>query len=171
LDQTGAAITVIRCIGFERVGDARMHCEKFRGGHPEPTPRGRAYAMNSMPGKIVAGTMVWEASFEYVGLGEDAAAAKRRLQKSLPELLRAPGSAPASPSCSATTSGSTGSEPEVRDHSPWPEMLPPTVGDQQQVESELQVFSSHLIPWLDDRDPTSPPSSQMRRPPSSPTRR
>jgi len=172
LDTTGAAITVIRCIGFERVGDARMHCEKFRGGHPEPTPRGRAYAMNTMPGKVVAGTMVWEANFEYVGLGEDAGAAKRRLRESLPELLCRPGSAPGSsaPSPSASPQVSPQSEPDVRDHSPWPEMLPPTVGDQRHSESEHQVFTRHLVPWLDDS--CDPPShmSQSSSPKKSATR-
>merc|ERR1712100_938325 len=87
LDTAGAAITVVRVIGFERVGDARLHCEKYRGGHPEPTPRGRAYALNTAPGKIIAGTMVWEAGFEFVGLGEGAQAARGKLAKALPEIL------------------------------------------------------------------------------------
>lgn len=147
LDTAGAAITVVRCIGFERVGDARLHCEKYRGGHPEPTPRGRAYALNTAPGKIIAGTMVWESCFEFLGLGEGTQKARVKLYEDLPELLTMVDTG----SLRSTSSGSPGSpDRDVRDHSPWPEMLPPTVGDQSQVESVSQVFSTHLVPWLDE---------------------
>jgi len=180
LDTGGGAITVVRVIGFERVGDARMHCEKYRGGHPEPAPRGRAYAHNTSPGKIIAGTMVWEANFEFVGLAAKTPAARRRLQELMPEVLgpaagndrdrgqtmvSAPSSGglaasfPISPvvsnvttSTSLSTASKSPSSPEgeARDHSPWPEMLPPTIGDQSQIESVSQVFATHLIPWLDE---------------------
>jgi len=169
LDNTGAAITVVRVIGFERVGDARMHCEKYRGGHPEPTPRGRAYANNTAPGKIIAGTMVWEASFEYIGLGDDTSAAKLKLHHALPDMSPHPdttrltdiASPPSSPNTAPNRAGSKEAGPgspgnspgpagEVRDHAPWPEMLPPTIGDQLQVEAVSQVFNTHLIPWLDE---------------------
>merc|ERR1712046_102752 len=99
--------------------------------------------MNTAPGKIIAGTMVWEAGFEFVGLGEAAQAARSKLCMVLPEILMInPGEASASPLGSP--------DRDVRDHSPWPEMLPPTVGDQSQVESVSQVFSHHLVPWLDE---------------------
>lgn len=146
LDTSGAAMITIRVIRFERVGDARMHGEKYRGGHPEPTPRGRAYALNTAPGKIVAGTMVWESHCEFIGLGEEAGTAKQRLLRNLPELLPM-----MNPESSFDPKLATSSpKREVRDHSPWPEMLPPTVGDQSQVESVAQVFSNHLVPWLDE---------------------
>mmetsp|Transcript_99434 Transcript_99434/g.157322 ORF Transcript_99434/g.157322 Transcript_99434/m.157322 type:complete len:647 (+) Transcript_99434:159-2099(+) len=142
LDHAGAAITVVRVIGFERVGDARLHCDKYRGGHPEPTPRGRAYALITAPGKIVAGTMVWENSFEFIGLGDEARRAQARLEEALPEIFSdGPSSSP-----SATD----------KEGSPWPEMMPPTVGDQSQVESVSQVFSQQLVSWLDESAPLPP---------------
>merc|ERR1712216_957484 len=109
-----------------------------------PTPRGRSYALNTAPGKIIAGTMVWEASFEFLGLGETTQASRARLYAALPEILTMVD--PGSIGCDSPA----GSAGDVRDHSPWPEMLPPTVGDQSQVESVSQVFSHHLVPWLDE---------------------
>jgi hypothetical protein len=146
LDASGTVISVVRIIGFERAGDARLHCEKFRASHPEPTPRGRSYAMSTAPGKIVAGTMVWENSFEFRGLGDEAASARARLAKALPEIL----------SDGAGETGvvtPTGTDKEAREYSPWPELLPPIVGDQSQVESVSQVFSQHLVSWLDESAP------------------
>lgn len=148
LDTAGAAIVIVRVLGFERAGDARMHCEKYRGGHPEPIPRGRTYAQATAPGKVIAGTMVWESSLEFFGLGDDAVASQKRVAALLPKGFAASGESPQS--LNQWPQATNGTSEEARRDDPWPELLPPTVGDQSQMESVAQVFGNHLVPWLDE---------------------
>jgi len=83
-----SAIVVVRVIGFERTEDANLHMEAWRAGYPEPIPRGRAYVQRTTPGKSLKNTIVWEDTFEFLGLGDvGAAAAHTQLQGAIPSRI------------------------------------------------------------------------------------
>lgn len=155
IDDYGASVNVIRVIGFERAGDARLHMEAWRGGSVEPQPRGRAYAHTTPPGGITAGTMVWESQVEFFGLGHQAASeAQVRLNDGIPagfgESVRGDVWPPGRFSEARSPSQASGA-------TPWPELLPPALGNEAHLEATARVFSNQFAPWLDD-DAANPPS-------------
>jgi len=157
LDTSGASVTLVRVIGFERSGDARLHCEAWRSGLPEPVPRGRVYSQTTAPGKLSAATMVWEANLEFYGLGDAAEALQLRLLSALPATEG--DGATSTESLQETFPGSSWPKPRQsvvgnsHGNSPWPELLPPTIGDQVQFEHISQLFGSYMVPWHDEGSP------------------
>lgn len=152
LDPNGGTVTVIRVIGFERAGDARMHMEAWRGGYPEPLPRARAYAQSSAPGKFLAGTMVFEDHMEFLGLGDGAAQAQVRLREAMPTGLGNLDDcdAPSSPTPELNAWLNRSEESAVGGSSPWPELLPPTVGETVHTEATSRLFCSQAVPWAEE---------------------
>lgn len=155
MDAAGNAIAVVKVIGFELTADARAHCERCRAGQPEPCPRGRAYAQTTAPGKIIAGTMVWEASLEWFGHGEDAAGMQERFEGLMPESLRRAlrEKEPLGKVASiGSSSGRAGSSPRASPPEPplWPDILPPNLGDDMDCNGISQEFGARLVPWLLD---------------------
>lgn len=143
-----------RVIGFENTSDANNHVQAWKDGLPEPTPAGRAYGKNSAPARKVGKSLILCGSFEYLGLGVDAAmASQERLRKYLPENIASneywPDISPAAGrrtnplDSNSTTPVSTG----VNRRTPGLVFIPPVVGDASKREVGTDCVCAFTAPW------------------------